>query len=190
MPNSQSSRRMAWSTSWIHGPCSSRTACTPPLSSNLAAIAPPATPAPMMTTSACSVEDTTDLLRPLVGAARGLRKRRVLRDPVAEGLRGTVVVRAGLAKGIGHAAGGVVAVVDPVPQAREAHRVFGLQAPQRGRDGVRRGLVDGPEEALKRFPLRGVGPLGHETGDEGRRVRETLFRRDHDVRDPAEPATH
>src|SRR3712207_3530312 len=134
MPNSQSSRRMAWSTSCIHGPCSSRTARTSPLSSNLAAIAPPATPAPMITTSTCSVEDTTDLLRPLVGAARRLGNECLPLDPVAEGLRRTVVVRAGRTERIGQASGGVVAVVDPVPQHDELERGVGLEAGQAGSD--------------------------------------------------------
>src|SRR4051812_1485644 len=163
---------MAWSTSLTQGPCSSMTTRALPLSSSLRAIAPPAAPAPTMTTSICSAVDTSHLLGLLETTARSSRKRCLAIEAVAEGLRGTVVVRARLPQRILHAARSVVAVVDPASELRKPRRVSSLQPPDPRRDRLGRGVVDSAEELFEALRFPGIDPFCHEAGYERSGVRK------------------
>src|SRR3954453_440775 len=172
---------MAWSTSLTQGPCSSMTMRALPLSSSLRAIAPPATPAPTMTTSTWSAVDTSHLPGLLVTTARSARKRWVAIEVVAEGLGGTVVVRARLPQRIGHAARPVVAVVDPAPEPRELRRVGALEPPDPRRDRLGRGVLDAAQEQFEVLGLHRVDPFCNESRYERSGVRKARRLRDHDL---------
>src|SRR3954469_13375228 len=150
---------MAWPTSLTQGPCSSMTMRALPLSSSLRAIAPPATPAPTMTTSTWSAVNTSPLLGLLVTSSRSARKRWVAIEVVAEGLGGAVVVRARLPQRIRHAARPVVAVVDPATEPPELRRVGALQPADPRRDRLGRGVLDAAEDLFEILGLDRVDPF-------------------------------